>query len=91
MDEPPTFDLTLEQAAYLYLTAAGVMCRLIDGDFPDGPFGAEIPRRVMTAGQASALIPIVVFLLAEKFPGLLDDDVLASAIHAGAQPFPTIN
>ena len=24
-------------------------------------------------------------------PGLLDDDVLASAIHAGAQPFPTIN
>ena len=91
MDEPPPFELTLEHAAYLYLTAAGVMCRMIDADLPDGPFGAEIPRRVLTAGQASALIPIVVLLLAEKFPGLLDDDVLASAINAGAQPFPTIN
>ena len=91
MEPAPPFDLTLEQAAYLYLTAAGAMCRMIEADIPDGPFGAEIPRRVLTAGQASALIPVLVVLLAERFPGLLDDDVLASAIHAGAQPFPTIN
>lgn len=91
MDDAPPFDLTLEQAAYLYLSAAGVMCRLIEADIPDGPFGAEIPRKVMTGGQASQLIPVLVFLLAQRFPALLDDDVLASAIHAGAQPFPTIN
>lgn len=91
MDEPPPFDLTLEQAAFIYAVAHGATLRMMERDVPDLPFGEAIPRYVLTAGQASMLVPAVLLLVRKCFPTIADPDVLLAALRDGSTPLPTIN
>lgn len=91
MDDPPPFDMTLEQAAVVYAIAHGATMRMIEHELVDHPYGDAIPRVVLTAGQAALLVPAVLLLLRQVFPSIADPEVLLAALRDGSTPLPTIN
>lgn len=91
MDDPPPFDMTLEQAAVVYAIAHGATMRMIEHELGDHPYGDAIPRVVLTAGQAALLVPSVLLLIRKVFPTIADPDVLLAALRDGSTPLPTIN
>jgi hypothetical protein len=91
-DDPPTLDLPFDHAAILYATAVAVCGRMQEAEPAVGErsFGAPLPRGVLMCGEAQALLPLVLILLVERHPQLLDQAALETALRTAVLPSQTL-
>lgn len=77
-----THDISLEEAAVLYVHALRGMGMLEAACIEQAPEGDPLPRGMLTCGEACILIPAVARLVLLLWPDLSDADVLESAFRA---------
>jgi hypothetical protein len=83
MSDAPAIDLPFDYAAVLYVVAVSVCGRMQAAEPPvdERSYGAPLPRGVLTCGEAYALLPLVMIMLAERYPALHDQAELDTALR----------
>lgn len=85
------FDLTLEQAAFLFQGYIMAVTRMEVAGIEDKRPSDAIPRSILSCGDALLLIPAGLVLVAKLYPQLMDTEVLMAALRMGSRPGTAIN
>lgn len=75
-------DLSIEDAAVLYVESLRCASALEAACIDQAPDGQPLPRGMLTCGEATTLIPALARIVLLVFPKLGDPDVLELAVRA---------
>jgi hypothetical protein len=82
-DQIIAIDFTVEEAAYLLVTANRVMGTLEAAVITEREYAEPLPRGMLTCGEACELVPALVVLLTRMHPQLVDTEALDQALRDG--------
>lgn len=85
MNKPPeVFDFPIEMAAVLLERSIYVADRLEAACIRERGDSEPLARGMLTCGEAVLLIPALAVLIVQKYPQLLDDEMLADALRVAS-------
>ena len=91
MESIDDFELSIEQAAFLFARYVTTISRMEEAELDTLRPSAALPRSVLTCGEALMLIPAGLVLVAKLYPGLMEEETLIAALRMNLRPGATVN
>lgn len=84
--------ITFDDAAVYYMMAWMILGRMGDAEpaIEDRNRDKPLPRGMFTCGEATDLLPLLLVLLVDKFPRLVEQDVVDAAVRTAVLPSQTV-